>query len=63
MLLSIQLCTHLFLTKNVLPSVPHGFYPIYKNKETHQSRLHYLETFWHGFQVLAQIKFVEFSEG
>ena len=63
MLLTIQLCTHLFLTKNLLPSAHHGFYPIYKNRETHQSGLHYLDKFWHAWiQVLAQIKFGEFWE-
>ena len=57
MLLTIQLCAHLFLMKN-LPSVHHGFYPIYKNRETHHSRLHYLDklwqraNFWHKFNLV-----------
>ena len=59
MSLTIQLCTHLFLIKNLLPSAHHGFYPIYKNRETHQSGLHYFRfqgfRFWHKLnQVIWQ---------
>ena len=58
MLLTIQLCTHLFLIKNLLPSVHHAFYPIYENRETRQSGLHCLDKFWR-IQVLIQIQFSE----
>ena len=49
--------------KKLITNAHHGFYPIYKNRETHQSGLHYLDKFWHAWiQVLAQIKFGEFWE-
>ena len=53
---------HFFLTKNLLPSAHRGFYLIYKNRETHQSGLHYLDKFWRGFKLRHKLYLVNLEK-
>ena len=62
MLLTIQLCAHLFLIKS-LPSVHHGFYPIHKNRETRQSGLQYLDKFWQRAKFWYKFNLVNLRKG